>query len=267
MVLSVMRLIRWPYDLVFNPSNIVDTASRYGTGSLVRRLWIAVATLIFFLLNVILYTLPLSLGQETDPNIFAIPQLLILVLDGFVEDVSGTAAFIIVLTENSLSLFYAAIATFLIYHFAIWITRKSEGWLRSLQIVTLSTGIYLAILLNLVIISIGTLPTTGGLLWGIQTEFVRLMIELFGSTHTVAGADPIDSNELTLIGQFVLIGLVISLCYYAYVLYLGARRVHDLSRFESAFVVGFLAVAPALYVSAAIIIIELTEIPPGLFGL
>jgi hypothetical protein len=185
----------------------------------------------------------------------------------FVSDAEEAAVFVLTLLENSLLLFYASALMFIIYHTAVWITRSSNGWIRSLDIITLSTGIYLAIIFNLLIFGTGSLEVTGELLRGVQTEFLVLMIDLTGSTHTITTATPINPNDLTPAGNFVLIALVVSIGYFGYVLYLGARQIHQLSRIESVSVISAVAIAPVAYSAVALVLIEFTGLPPALFGL
>lgn len=267
MIPSSRRLLRWPYNLVLNPSALVDSASGYHIGSIRGRIQKLVSTVIFFIVNLVLYTLPLSINQTRELSVLVPPRELVIILGIFVSDAEAAAVFFIRLLENSLLLFYASVLMFIVYHTAVWITRGSNGWIRSLDIITLSTGIYLAIIFTLLLLATSSLVVTGELLRGVQTEFLLLMIDLTGSTHTITTARPIDPNELTPAGNLVLIALAVSISYFGYVLYLGARRVHQLSRLESLSVIGVVAISPAVYSSVALVLIEFTELPPALFGL
>lgn len=256
------RLLRRPYDAVFQPSEIVrarggrDAASRWTQFKLFVRL------LVVFSGNLLLYTLPLSLAgigavgaDVTAPAWFAD------LVGGFTPDVDATWRFSLRLAQNSVFLLVAGLLTFVGFHTGATLTGRATGVLRSLRVVTYSTALYLATIFTLVWYA-STAPTievADDLLIALQSEFIYYFIDSLGSNLQLPGGRPgaVDYGALTTRGQTVLGALLLAVCYYAYVLYVGARASHGMSRFTAMIVVAFVAATPAIYVVGSILAIEI----------
>lgn len=237
--------IRILFDIVFNPQNLIESSSRYTDQSVVGKSRTMISVTIFFLLNVIIYALPLSLQGI-----------------GFV---SGDPVRLLV--NNSGIIVAFGFLTYFLYHSGIWLTRKSDGIIPSYQIVMINTSIYLAIIFNLLWIGASQMETIRNLFnWTFQ-EFFILIAGYLGISQSgiFSGETPTtspDSAMLAPVEQVLVIGLTISLCYYLYVLYLGARKVHDLTRYESILVIGFVfTTVPVVFAAASLIIGEFLNVP------
>jgi hypothetical protein len=267
MVPRLNHLIKWPYNVILNPSNIVNQSSVYVGGSPIQNLNYASSSISIFIINIFLYTFPLSVGSDSGPEILTPPNWLETLLRQNGRFWGITPDFIILLIENALLLFYASILTFLIFHISVWIMRGSRGWVYSLDVITVSTGIYLAIVFNLLVIGASEFETTGELLLSIQAELINTIIMLTGSTLPLRESSVVDPTNLSDIGQIIILGLCVSILYYLYALFLGSKRVHNLSWIGSIVVIGSISFAPIIYLVFALVTIEFTTLPPEIFGL
>ena len=268
MIRSGLDVLRQPVYAVLKPSEIVQTPPSYDAGSVFRKVWLAAILLVFFLGNVLVYTLPLSLAgigtvapEPTPPTAFEAVPL------GATDPVDAWV-FLLRVTQNSLFLLAAAVITFVAFHMAVILTRSSKGLIRSLRVITYSSALYLATVFTLVWLA-STNPNVGvadELLLSLQSDFVYYFIDLLGSPLELPGGriDRPALSGLTPVGVSILSGLAITLCYYAYVLYLGARKTHGTDRIESVLVVLFVATSPALYVIGSILIFEFAISVPDL---
>jgi hypothetical protein len=262
-------VLRRPIDAVFRPSEIVRTPPTYESSSPLRQAWLSVRLLGFFVLNLFLYTLPLSLaGVGTiDPSTTP-PSTFEAAVSGLVPP-QQSWVFLLRVVQNSLFLFLAAAITFAAFHVGIVLIRRSAGVIRSLRVITYSSSFYLATVFTLVWLT-ATNPgvaVADDLLLSVQSDVVFYFIETLDASLTLPGG-PIARpplSELTSVGVALLAALVIATIYYTYVLYLGARKTHGTTRLESVFVVVFVAVSPTLYIMGSILIIELSITVPDLF--
>lgn len=256
-------LLRRPIDAVFRPSAIVQTPPAYDAGSSSRKLWLTLQLLAFFILNLLLYTLPLSFagigvveGSETPPAVVSAAVESI-----GVGDPVSMWLFVLRVVQNSLFLLTAAVITFVAFHIGVRLVGGSEGIIRSLRVITYSTALYLATIFTLVWLASthSGVAVADRLLIGIQSEFIYFFIDLLGSDLGLpSGRQEVPSMAgLTTTDLGLLSGLAIAVSYYAYVLYLGARKTHDLTRLESTLAVSFVVLSPALYVIGSILVVEL----------
>ena len=243
MVRTGIGQIRILFDIVFNPQNLIESSSQYTDQSAVNRLSTILSVTVFFLLNVVLYALPLSLQGI-----------------GFVD-----ANIILLLINNSISIVSFGFLTYSLYHSGIWLVRGSNGLIPSYRIVMINTSIYLAIIFNLLWIGIFISNTLTGLFnWAFQVLFetVGYYIAIppgFGDGFN--SINPAEVSSLLLLDRAIIVGLLISSCYYLYVLYIGARRVHGLTRYESVLVMGFVLSSPITFAAISLIIGEYLNIP------
>jgi hypothetical protein len=238
--------IRILFDIVFNPQNLIESSSRYTDQSILNRLRIFISVTIFFILNVIIYALPLSLSEI-----------------GFID---GTR--LELLLNNSGIIIASGFLTYSLYHSGVWLMRGSGGLISSYRIVMINTSIYLAIIFNL--LWFGTEQETLRRLfnWTFQEFFLivadylgiyqEISEDFSGFPTTTPNSAMLEPSEVALI-----IGVIISLCYYLYVLYLGTRRVHNLTRYESMLVAGFVFTSvPTVFATTALILGVFLDLPP-----
>lgn len=268
---SGLDILRQPVYAVFKPSEIVRTPPTYDSGSVSRKIRLGVTLLAFFLGNILIYTLPLSLAGigTVDPEATP-PPAFETVLSG-VANPGDAWVFLLRVTQNSTFLLAAAVITFLAFHAGVILSRSSKGIVRSLRVITYSSALYLATIFTLVWLT-STNPNIGvadELLLSLQSDFIYYFIDLLDSPLELPSGriDRPPLSGLTPIGVSILSSLVISLCYYSYVLYLGARKTHGTSRIESVLVVLFVAGSPALYVIGSILVFEFAiSVPELLFA-
>ena len=246
MVRTGIGQIRILFDIVFNPQNLIESSSRYTDQSILNRLRIFISVTIFFILNVIIYALPLSLGEI-----------------GFID---GTR--LELLLNNSGIIIASGFLTYSLYHSGVWLMRGSGGLISSYRIVMINTSIYLAIIFNLLWFGTEQEGLRGLFNWTFQ-EFFLIVADYLGIYQemsedfsevptTTPNSAMLEPSEVALI-----IGVIISLCYYLYVLYVGTRRVHNLTRYESMLVAGFVFTSvPTVFATTALIGGVFLDLPP-----
>ena len=265
-----LQLVRRPVDILLRPSTVVQAPAAYEATSVTKRAYIALKLTVFFVANLLLYTFPLSLAGigTIDPALTA-PAWFAGLAESVVSDPDAVYRFLLRLAENSLFLFVAAVLTFAAVHVGVLITRESNGILMSLRVVTYSTALYLATLFTLVwyTASSPNIVVADDLLLFVQAEGINFIIDQMGSNLVLPGEYPSDVNTaaMTLHGKALIVAIMITMVYYVYVLYLGARVAHGTSRLTSLFVVGFVSISPVLYVVGSVLAVELAiTIPQGI---
>lgn len=256
--------VTWLYDIAFRPSDLFEGSSAYTSQSILDRLSIVVSVTLFFLANVLLYALPLSLAGigfvEDEP---AHPQFAEF-SQGLVNDPDYWWMVLVRLVNNAEFLVIFGFLTYVLFHVGIWLTGKSKGLIQSYRIVMINTSIYLAIIFNLAWYAVGSERTA------IARDFVDwLFREYFAFVANLVGTAPPFPVELppnlanlSPMGKATLVALLVSVCYYVYVLYIGARKVHDLTRYEAAVVMGFALSSPLLFAAGSILIDRFVDLPP-----
>lgn len=251
-VIGMAGLVGWPLDVVARPERLVSTANDDQGQSTLWTLLVAVRLLSVYLFNLVLYAMPLTLAGYGVDSAGAPPAVVANALDPVVADPDAVWAFAFALGQNSVFLLVATLLTFATFHVGIALTGNSRGFLRSLRAVTYSTGIYLAIMFT-VVWYVSTAPgvkvVDDFLLW-LQAEFILYFVDLLGADLTLAGGrpSPVEATRITTVGQFALVVLLLAAIYYLYVLYVGAREGHGVTRIEALMATGFVTVSPALFV-------------------
>jgi len=257
--------IRWLFDIVFNPQNLIEISSGYTNHSIIRRFKIFTSVTLFFLANVILYALPLSWSgigfvekESAHPQFAEFTQ-------PFVNNPDRAWMVLVRLINNAQFLVIFGFLTYVLYHLGIWLTRKSNGLLLSYRVVMINTSIYLAIVFNLAWFAVASDQTII-----LRDIFDWVFREYFGIFANFLGQPPpwqLESQapnigSLSLLGETILIGLFVSLCYYLYVLYMGAIKVHEMTRYEAGIVIGFTLSSPILFGIGSILIELFIDLPP-----
>ena len=221
----------------------------------------------FYLLNLVVYAGPLTLagfglgsGGESAPPVWHD------VVGPFVDDPTGAYRFVVALAVNSAYLLALSALTFVTFHMGVLLARSSRGVLQSLHTIVYSTGIYLALIFTLAwyLSTADSVAVADDLLIALQSEFVYFVIDLVDVNLALPGGrpEPVDPSRLTLQGKLAIAGLVLSMLYYGYVLYLGARINHRADKLASLIAVLFVAVSPALYVVGSITVVLVLDSTP-----
>lgn len=257
--------VRWLFNIVFAPKKLVNIP-KYTSQSVLDRVGILISTTVFFLFNIILYALPLSLAkigfvkdQPAHPQFEALTQ-------GLVNNPDFWWMVLVRLVNNGIFLVDFGLLAFLLFHLGVWLTRNSNGLIPSYRTVIINTSIYLAIIFNLAWVAVASdrTPVVGDLLtWFFTNYFVTIANIL--SVSPPFSPHPLPSLEnLSLLGEATLVGLIIPCCYYTYVLYLGAIVVHGTTRYEAVVIIGFTLTSAILFGAGAIVIQQFNILPPAL---
>lgn len=195
-------------DLVFRPAVFLQSRPNPYDQGLEGKIRIIGRSLIFLAANLLLYALPLTVA-------FA--------------GVTGTQPFAgVVLLAYPFALLTGI--TVWAFHAAVVITRNARGFVTSLQTVTTTAGVYLALAMGLafpVLLSRGPLG-----------EFLRgatMYLFIFSGDATAPSPE-----------QISVILAIVAGCYYAYSLYVAARVRHGATRFEGSVVATLSLIAPVL---------------------
>lgn len=250
-------IIQWPIDVLFRPDRLATSGSVIGTHSLRAQIIDGGRILIFLSINLILYSLPLTIAGygvnegNTAPNAFTTAVM------PFVSDPTELWQFLVALANNSAFLIVAALLTFGAFHIGILLIRTSKGILHSLRIVTYSVSIYLAIIFSLVwYLSLSPrIRFADEFLISLQAEFFYYFIDLFGVSLELPGGRPetIQIASLTTIGLMILSIILVAAVYFLYVLYIGAQVSHNATRSEAFVAIVFVVISPTLYVTGIIV--------------
>ncbi len=263
MVLSYFSL--GIFDAVFRPSTFVQAQVDNYTNSRIGQLFVGGRLAVFYLFNLLLYAGPLTLSGFGQSTVAIVPGPL---LEGFLRlFVSDTAAafdFGVRLLQNSAYIFVASILVFVMFHLGILLARSSEGILQSVHTVTYSVGIYLAAIFTLAwyLSTADAIAVADDWLVAIQKQYIYFFIDILqvGVDLPTGRPAPVGLSRLTPQGKFALGGLFLSLIYFLYTLYLGARINHGATRVESLIAVGTVSVAPAVYVIGSIALVVFIDI-------
>lgn len=253
----VFHRIWEPLEFVFDPAAVIRSNTETYGGSRVARVRQAGWLLGFYVLNLLLYTAPLTVaGEGQEQTVEAPPPVFESVASAFVADPSTAWMFLMALALNSVYLLAASVLVFVTFHMGVLLTLSTRGLLQSMHTVAYSTGVYMAVIFTLTVTvnNIEGLEATQQLLIGVQAEFFYFFIDLMGLQLAlpVGRPDTIYPSGLTTLGKLVLAAEVVSVVYFLYSMYLGARLNHRASRFGSLVAVAFVGLSPALYAIGSI---------------
>lgn len=264
MVQTGFGQVRWVFNIAFRPQELIEASSGTHSQSILDRLSIAVSVTLFFIANVILYALPLSLAgigfvddEPAHPQFAEFSQ-------GIVNDPDYWWMVSVRLVNNAEFLVIFGFLTYFMFHLGILLTGKSKGLIQSYRVVMINTSIYLAILFNLAWYAVASDETAiaGDFVDWLFREYFGVVANFVGAAPPFALELPPDLAHLSLIGQATLVGVIVAVCYYVYVLYVGARKVHGLTRYEASLVMAFALSSPVVFAAGSIVIGRLVELPP-----
>lgn len=247
-----------PFEFVYDPGAVIRSNTETYGGSRAARLrqagWLAG----FYSLNLLLYTAPLTLAGEGQEQVGQAPPPVFEAIAGAaVPDPSAAWVFLQALVSNSAFLLAASVLVFGTFHLGVLLTLSTRGLLQSMHTVAYSTGVYMAVIFTLTVTvnNAEGLDAARQLLLAVQAEFFYVFIDMLGVSLTlpVGRPDEITFAGLSTLGKLVLAGEVVSVGYFLYSMYLGARLNHRASRFESLVAVAFVGLSPALYAVGTIV--------------
>ncbi|RQG87062.1 hypothetical protein EA462_15630 [Natrarchaeobius halalkaliphilus] len=259
MVATPLRVVRYGFYAVFDPSKIVGERTAVYAQTRRERVRKAARLVSFYLTNLFVYAVPLTYAGFGATGTVGDPPAIVGELAVIVgSDPATTWQFLSTLIQNCSYLLLFSVLTFGMFHLAVWLTRNSSGFLQSIHTVVYSTGIYLAAIFSFtwyLSTSPAIVVAEGWLIW-IQAEFIYTLIDLVGANLELPGGrpDPVDLGGITQSGALALAGLFVSVGYYLYSLYLGSRINHESNRFAALIAVAFVIVSPILFVLGSILL-------------
>jgi hypothetical protein len=258
--------VRWLVDVILFPGNLVRNPAVSNTSSLIARSKVYLRLTVFFVINIVLYALPLSLAgialgvDDEDPPLL-VYQLVKALPESPLIGAKGSWNVFLRLLNNSVSLISFTILSFIIYHIGILLTRRSSGTLLSYYTIMISTSIYLALIFNISWYMISETETARALIdWSVRTFFIS-SADLVGVDSSVGPGEFKNPDTLSTEGEIGFVLLGIFLCYYIYVLYVGARNSHGLARYESLAVIALVSISPVIFGVVSALINLLVEVP------
>jgi len=165
---------------------------------------------------------------------------------------------------NTLFLITGSLAIFSVFHVAVIILRASEGFLQSVHTVVYASGMYLAAVYSFVwaLSTSDSIVVADQIVLAVQAALITTIINLTGTNVTLPGGDigmP-DTAVMTTSGILFLIGLLISVIYLLYSLYVGVRANHGGSQFQALATLLLVSLAPVLYILGSIAV-SVLQIP------
>jgi hypothetical protein len=248
--------------VLLRPSEFIQSQVDNYADRWIAKTRIFVRLFIFYSLNLVLYAGPLTLAGFGTPLLNSPAPIGFRTIITPVYPPSEAWMFFMTLAQNSLYVLIISVLTLLTFHLGVWITRSSKGVLQSVHTFVFSTGIYLAMIFTLTwyVSTAGTIVAADEFLLYLQSEFVYYFIDLFGANLELPGGrqTPAELSALTQHGKLILAALLLSVLYYLYSLYLGARINHQASRFDSMITILVVLLSPVLYITGSILAFMLT---------
>lgn len=245
-----------PLQFVVDPGAVIQSNTAVYGGSRAARSRQAGFLVAFYFLNLLLYTIPLTVAGRGVEETASPPRLFAALAGPFVSDPAATWAFVTGLVGNSLFLLVASVVVFLTYHVGVGLTRSSRGLLQSMHTVAYSTGVYMAVIFTITwSLEVVRAPTAREFVRTVQIQFFYLFIDLLNAPLRPFGGrpDPVSLSAVTPLGQAFLVAEVVCVAYFLYSLYMGARLNHRASRFESLIATAFVGGSPGIYVTGNIV--------------
>jgi len=245
------------FDAVFRPERFVsvrrEAAFRTRLG-LARQV---VGLVAFYVWNVFLYALPLTLAGIGFTSTASAPGWFAALVPATVGDPAGLWRLLVGLFQNSAFLTIATAVVLVSYHGAVLVSRGSGGLLESVHTVVYTTGAYLAAMFTGVMFLSTTpgLETAETLVLNVQKAGFYAVIDWLGADVALPGGRPgqLVVGGLTTTGELILALLVVASLYFVYSLYLGARLNHGMNRLQSTAVLVAISAAPVIYIAGSVV--------------
>lgn len=246
-----MRAFISPGTYIGEQSSIYERDLRF-------RVWKATRLVGLYVLGIVLYSLPLTyagVGASAAQNE---PHPVVINTAATLEwDPTELWTFLVAFVENSVFLIVGSVLVFIVMHIAVILLRTSNGPLQTVHTVVYVTGVYLAAIYSIVwtLSIVDSVEVADQIVLGVQSEFINWVVGLTGAELELLGgtASIPTATALTPMGRLLLVGLIVSVLYFLYSIYLGVRINHNGSRSAALGAVGFVVVSPALYVLGSVI--------------
>jgi hypothetical protein len=246
------RLFRGVFTAVFAPSQFVKLEQ---SGFAASRIDLSARTLrlaLVWLVNLVLYAVPLTLSGIGFTATETAPGWFIAVAGAFSVSPDATWQLTVGTVQNSAFLTAATAVVFVTFHTSVRLVERSRGSFQSLYTIVYTTSVYLVGMFTVVmyISTTDRAVAAEDVLIDVQLQFIETTLTLLGLGLTAGTPD--SSGEaltaLTPTGEFLIGVLLVLSLYFLYSMYLGARLNHGLTRLQSALVVGGVLAAPVIYV-------------------
>lgn len=247
-----------------SPGTYIGEQSSMYERDLRFRAWKATRLIGLYVLGIVLYSLPLTYAgvgaSATQSNPYPVVVNAATTL-GWEPIELWT--FLIAFAENSVFLIVGSVLVFVVMHAAVILLRTSNGPLQTVHTVVYVTGVYLAAIYSVVwtLSIVDSVEVADQIVLGVQSLFVDWVVgltgadlELLGGTTTIP-----DTSAVTPMGRLLLVGLIVSVLYFVYSIYMGVRINHNGSRSTALGVVTFVVVSPALYVLGSVLFTIVTN--------
>lgn len=228
------------------------------------RAWKAIRLIGLYIIGIVLYSLPLTYAgigasaTETDPHPVVTDAATAVDWEP-VELWTFLNAFV----ENSVFLIAGSVLVFGVVHAAVVLLRTSNGPLQTVHTVVYATGVYLAAIYSIVwaLSIVDSVEVADQIVLGVQSAFVNWVVGLTGAELELLGGTTAipDVAAVTPTGRLLLVGLVVSILYFLYSIYMGVRINHDGSRSVGFGAVVFVIASPAFYVVGSVTFAILTN--------
>lgn len=238
-------------SVVFRPSSFVQAQDDTFTSGWVPKAYVAGRLTAFYVFNLLVYTLPLTLSGVGIQSAPAMPEWWAPMTGAITATPVAFWELCYAMVFNTVFLFAGSALTFLSFHGGVILTRSNRGILQSFHTVVNSTGVYLAAIWTIVIYIQQTeaLAVTRNLLIALQSRFFYQVVQSAGLDLVPPGYPPEQVNlaEMTGAGELALVAFVVAALYYFYSLYLGARINHETGRLDSVLTILLVAMSPVAY--------------------
>lgn len=260
-----IEVLQGLFDAVFRPEEFVSSEGALYSGSWSLAFSQGGYLVFVYLVNLILYAVPLTLTGVGFRLVPTPPGWFLAVADVVVGDPRSLWEFSWAVYRNSYFITGMVGVVLLTYHGAVVYARASRGFLQSFHTVVYTSTAYLA--------AIYTILTTLSTMDGVdraaelatalqQLAFVNI-VDIINRVLPTTVESPFGTpGEIPLsgfseLGSFLLMLLVLSGLYFLYTLYLGARINHQTSRLEGLIVVLGVVAAPIAYIAGSVLFSDL----------
>ncbi|WP_254274563.1 hypothetical protein [Haloarcula marina] len=256
-VRGVGAILRGAFDAVFRPHRFVEfQTDSYGASRLgvIRQLGSLLAV---YFVNLIAYAIPLTLAGIGIQSTQSAPSNFGNLVSAYGIDPTASWRVLSAFVQNSLYISIATLITLVTFHAGVLIVRDSQGIVQSMHTVVYTTSAYLVATFSAVWYLTNQAGVSGAreLVRNLQAAFVYAIIDAVGAGLELPAGRPesLGVNTLSTEGEWILAILVITLLYYLFSLYLGARINHRATRSNAAIAVVAVALSPLVYVTGSIL--------------
>lgn len=256
-VRGVGAILRGGFDAIFRPHKFVEfQTDSYGASRLgvIRQLG---SLLGVYFVNLAAYAVPLTLAGIGVQSAQPAPENFARIVGSYGIDPVASWQLLTAFIQNSLFISIATAITLVTFHMGVVIVRDSQGIVQSMHTVVYTTSAYLVATFSAVWYLTNQAGVSGArqLIRNLQAAFVYAIIDALGAGVELPSGRP-DSLGVTIIsaeGQWILAILTLTLLYYLFSLYLGARINHRATRSNAVIAVIAVALSPVVYVTGSII--------------